>query len=702
MSVIQWPQPMPERGRLPDAKDAYDDGKVKVCDPKMECPQTLHINLFFDGTNNNDAGDNPHRDSITQSHTNVARLFDAAIDLPEQGMFKFYMPGVGTPFPQIGESQYSMLGKGFAAGYGMRVAWGYTRVLNAIYFAITGNVLLTDATAYTASRNLTGDKSALDNLTHRYAALKAAHKQARDESRRHRTVRKVWINVFGFSRGAAEARSFVSRLVNIWARGGKIADEFDYEINFLGLFDTVASVGPPDSTRTAIALNKLDGHWEWTSNGQLNVPKQVRRCVHFFSIHEQRMSFPLDTIRTGNAYSGQEDRLLEVAYPGVHSDVGGGYPPGEQGKAFVGDSFKLSQIPLHDMYIEALRQGVPLQLPGGRSPMIATTKANFALAPELIRTFNDWLKTTPPISTVEKAMRFGMGQMLTWRTLRAHIGTADYVTEQSFFHNAPEGSKSREQIREETERLNANDPAIAKLKAQRMNLAATGTMASMGNAEDPFALMGARRVEIQKEYDANTKALRQNDAALERARERNAVKAAGSNASDMKPGNGPDDLVSNDKTDILEAAEEFRLLLTWLNPDQTRVWRTEINRQTNLPFTTREAATKAHKPETPVVYMRGPDILTRFSAVTPFSAFGDAVIRPRTALKPFLQEQTSSAAVEALRKNASAVRLYDDYVHDSRAWFRVPYFREYVPGGYFWARVLFTGGDQRVEDLSTH
>ena len=100
--------------------------------------------------------------------------------------------------------------------------------------------------------------------------------------------------------------------------------------------------------------------------------------------------------------------------------------------------------------------------------------------------------------------------------------------------------------------------------------------------------------------------------------------------------------------------------------------------------------------------MRGPDILTRFSAVTPFSAFGDAVIRPRTALKPFLQEQTSSAAVEALRKNASAVRLYDDYVHDSRAWFRVPYFREYVPGGYFWARVLFTGGDQRVEDLSTH
>ena len=83
----------------------------------------------------------------------------------------------------------------------------------------------------------------------------------------------------------------------------------------------------------------------------------------------------------------------------------------------------------------------------------------------------------------------------------------------------------------------------------------------------------------------------------------------------------------------------------------------------------------------------------------PYLAFDDAVIQPRTVLKAFLQQHTALAEVDALRKASDVVRLYDDYIHDSRAWFRVPYFREYVPGGYFWARVLFTGGDQRVENL---
>ncbi|WP_233238743.1 hypothetical protein [Bordetella sp. LUAb4] len=41
----------------------------------------------------------------------------------------------------------------------------------------------------------------------------------------------------------------------------------------------------------------------------------------------------------------------------------------------------------------------------------------------------------------------------------------------------------------------------------------------------------------------------------------------------------------------------------------------------------------------------------------------------------------------------------DDYVHDSRAWFRVPYFHEYAPGGFAWGRTFFVGGDIRVRDL---
>nr|WP_310699923.1 DUF2235 domain-containing protein [Burkholderia multivorans] len=60
-------------------------------------------------------------------------------------------------------------------------------------------------------------------------------------------------------------------------------------------------------------------------------PTRFAVCVHAFSIHEQRMSFPLDSIRQGGSYTGGEVRR-EIAYPRRAFDVGGGYGPGDQGK----------------------------------------------------------------------------------------------------------------------------------------------------------------------------------------------------------------------------------------------------------------------------------------------------------------------------------------------------------------------------------
>jgi hypothetical protein len=634
MNVVRWPNPMPETGRLPLGKRAYEFGAGKVSDPLAGCPQTLHVNLFFDGTNNNDADFNPDRDSKSLSHSNVARLFKAC------------------------------------------------NAMNQALFQSLEDAALKDA----------------------LVRVRVAHRQAGDECRVHRTIRTVWINVFGFSRGAAEARTFVSRLINVWAKDGKIAGEINYGVNFMGLFDTVASVGVPDSGRTAIPVPQFTGHFGWASDGLLDIPAKVRRCVHFVSIHEQRMSFPLDSIRKGASYPGQVDRLLEVAYPGVHSDLGGGYAPGEQGKARSGDGAKahaddgakLSQVPLHDMYIEALQAGVPLTL---ANDMTEIAQADFALSPNLIFTFNDWLKTAPSITTLEQAMQFGMAQMLSWRTLRAAIDTGDYVTEQPFYASANEGAKSRQQIREDTDKLNANDPQIAKLKAERRELAAGVTLTGLSHMDDPLAGFGQRRLDIQKEYDANARKLQQNDAALARAKEGNAMKAAGPNSPNMKPGNEADDLISNDKTDLLEAAEEFRLLLTWLHPEKAATWRTKIDPASRLPFLERQAATKAHQPDTTYCWMKTADALSALGPVTPFTKFSDVVVKPDSDMKGFLAEHTSPAAVAALRKNSAAVALYDNYVHDSRAWFRVPYFRENAPGGFFWARVMFVGGNTRVTNL---
>ncbi|SQI96045.1 lipoprotein [Klebsiella oxytoca] len=59
-------------------------------------------------------------------------------------------------------------------------------------------------------------------------------------------------------------------------------------------------------------------------------PGFIQRCCHFVSAHEQRLCFPLDSVRrTEGNYPAS---TFEVVYPGVHSDVGGGYARGGAGE----------------------------------------------------------------------------------------------------------------------------------------------------------------------------------------------------------------------------------------------------------------------------------------------------------------------------------------------------------------------------------
>ncbi len=52
------------------------------------------------------------------------------------GYYPFYIPGVGTPFPGIGEKEASMLGMGFAAGGDARIVFGLLHVLNSMHRSI--------------------------------------------------------------------------------------------------------------------------------------------------------------------------------------------------------------------------------------------------------------------------------------------------------------------------------------------------------------------------------------------------------------------------------------------------------------------------------------------------------------------------------------------------------------------------------------
>ena len=107
------------------------------------------------------------------------------------------------------------------------------------------------------------------------------------------------IVVFGFSRGAALARKFATMLLD--------ADE-DRAVAFMGVFDTVAAMGSITSSDVAIEPGTLHD--------------RVQRAVHVVAIDEDRVAFTPTLMKMDPTNA---ERISEIWFPGVHSDVGGGY-----------------------------------------------------------------------------------------------------------------------------------------------------------------------------------------------------------------------------------------------------------------------------------------------------------------------------------------------------------------------------------------
>ena len=112
--------------------------------------------------------------------------------------------------------------------------------------------------------------------------------------------------VFGFSRGAALARKFVSKL---------IAEE-NCTVNFLGVFDTVAAMNGIHREGEKISSDVL------FENGTLH--GNVEKAVHIVSLDENRVPFT-PTLINQTSEDIERERILEIWFPGVHSDIGGGY-----------------------------------------------------------------------------------------------------------------------------------------------------------------------------------------------------------------------------------------------------------------------------------------------------------------------------------------------------------------------------------------
>ena len=388
---------------------------------KPDCSIEVHIGIFFDGTNNNMERDKDGvRDPNKRSHSNVVVLHDAFADDVSKHRYKIYLPGVGTIFEKVGEPAESREGKSMAKGGAARIYWAMIQVFNALHHAVfLGEPMITDerATWYVTSKMALGAQNLLwkapspDSLR-RKAVFERLGRELADKLTKQKSpsIRIANLSVFGFSRGAAEARTFCNWMNDLrdydlshFLAYGNTFFGVPLRFQFLGLFDTVASVGLANSAPVS------DGGFMGWADGTMELPACIERCVHLTAAHEIRKSFPLSTARKSACH------VEEYIYPGAHSDVGGGYAPGEQGKG-KRRSELLSQVPLVHMYREARKAGVPLmnasELDDSQRDQ---TRKELELDSQLIAAFNDYRRLGPGGGEIRKTMFEHLRLYWRWR-----------------------------------------------------------------------------------------------------------------------------------------------------------------------------------------------------------------------------------------------------------------------------------------------
>jgi hypothetical protein len=385
--ATQSPSPFPTDGqrKLSPAEQARR-AKALACtmpkDNRPSCSGQVFVGIFFDGTGNNLHDDYEVPPPEKRKHSNVVRLFHT-FPFDKPGHFRYYIPGVGTPFPQIGDdNKYIGPNRGAAGGEKGedRIIWAFTRLINAPHQFVTQSALIPDAQAKTITLNVASVKDPTFMrrvvLNHWQDTLKSALEGKKP------FVEQINLSVFGFSRGAAEARVFVNWLFEVCKQenGGWTFAGIPIRLQFLGIFDTVASVGAANLYENEMTV----GHQGWADN-TLEIHPAVEQCVHYVAGHEIRACFPLDSVRVKSTYPAN---AKEVMYPGSHSDVGGGYAPNDLGVSPKQDSF-MSIIPGVNMYHEARKAGVPLLAWDELGPIIKT-----ALIPSdtVINDFNAYIK----------------------------------------------------------------------------------------------------------------------------------------------------------------------------------------------------------------------------------------------------------------------------------------------------------------------
>ena len=397
---------MEKNDRLAAARSSSRDTPRTKPNPKQNCADVVNISVFFDGTGNNKAVDKP-----LMRWSNPARLWRAAqylVDDDDNSNYAIYVSGVGTPFNStatnwmdqkiIDLQDGDVLGMGFGAGGTYRTDYGEAQVNDRLR-----TVLSKSAARLNLSLAPYIEKGKPSNIRDLSKALEA-----------HGLITIINLSIFGFSRGASLARAFSNEILKQTTRGQDGTLRYNgvpIRFNFMGLFDTVASFGVP--------AKNVD---QMLDERNLVVPDVVERCVHFIAAHELRFSFPVDLIRKGGKLM---PNWTETVYPGVHSDVGGGYEPVCQG---ISNNY--ARIPMRDMMREACKSGVRMADYDDINKIDSVAfKARFEIKPDTLSAYEKYMGSIGACETVEQAVTAHMKALYSaWGTMtRRKIKTPDLV-----------------------------------------------------------------------------------------------------------------------------------------------------------------------------------------------------------------------------------------------------------------------------------
>ncbi|MDH2066571.1 DUF2235 domain-containing protein [Pantoea sp. GD03673] len=688
---LAWvPPPFPAQGRLPtqalqvgqschqqnSAERLYRQELCLAAGRRVEppCCKTLHISLFFDGTGNN--LNNDLLLSPPPKHpTNIARLFRATIGtgttggVPSDGQsilldgakdgegkyFKFYMPGVGTPFPEVNDPDYSTMGLAGATKGEERINWALLRIIDVLKFSATQKWLTTAESRQSISKMGTSWNRLWFGGSHnRYEEFSRLLNELAPQLKPLLTqpepgkpkVLGIKLYVYGFSRGAAAARTFVRWLSELLpppkAEGEKPPQclqigemQLPVSVEFLGLLDTVASVG------IAHVVPIAEGHMSW-ADGTMELPDDktygglIKKCVHLVSSHEQRLCFPLDSVRRGNGK--YPPYAIEVVYPGMHSDLGGGYPPGDQGKANgIDDRLLLSQIALNELYAAGFQIGAPLKAPIDSLPEDLKKDAWRAMPPDLIEQFG-----------IHGTL---VNRFNAWRELTLNLTTPEKITpEEAFQYEPPRASGSLETVVENQ---------IAWITGWRIERYARGSM-----LKTPFYQRATNTEALPAARKAAEEARDQKQQKVLKTRQDQIAKQSADNMDELVLHPGIKDFDPDmAQTQLFEAAKEF-------GKDYHDGYRIPENlAQAVLDTVLQPMIFVLNTDDEPQEYRR-------------IKAGGDARV---AVLFPAAGEASNA------EQPAGLVRaLFDDQVHDSRAWFmHAALGTREMWGGYFRYRMIY-------------